>query len=484
MKQILVVTDNPKACEAIRASFRREGKVRFAETAEACVDACRKGRFDYIFAGLDQLPDLAETDGPEGREREPAAEADSETLYGEALQRIWQLQPSAEVIVLAPTDRIRQAVSAVKAGAANYLTYPLNRDEVKYVTDSIRESLLAQEELDYLRGRFWRSDILQMIQTANPLMRHIYGQVRMVAPTRSTVLLVGETGTGKSMLARLVHRHSNRADLPFISVHCGAVPETLLESELFGHERGAFTGAVTRKLGKFELARGGTIFLDEVGTMAPASQIKLLQVLQEKTFQRVGGQEEIESDVRILAASNMNLKAMVETGAFRSDLYFRLNVFPIELPPLRDRREDIPLLVDVFLKDVNRFGRKGIHYVHPQVMEAFRRYAWPGNIRELQNLIERAYILEKTSVLTPGSFPAELIGAAAAPATAPVRNGAAATLAEVRNRAAREAEGLHLKELLSQHRGRINATAQAAGVTTRQIHKLLTRHGIRKEDYR
>ncbi|HOG17971.1 MAG TPA: sigma-54 dependent transcriptional regulator [Syntrophales bacterium] len=487
MKHILVVTDDPKTCETIRTSFRGEGKVRSAPNAEACVDACRKDRFDYLFVDLDQLPDLAqagaaEETGPDGG---AAPEAGPESLFNGALQRIWQLQPSAEVVVMAPTDRIRQAVSAVKAGAANYLTYPLNRDEVKYVTDSIRESLLAQEELDYLRGRFWRSDILQMIQTANPLMRHVYSQVRTVAPTRSTVLLVGETGTGKSMLARLVHRHSNRAELPFISVHCGAVPETLLESELFGHERGAFTGAVTRKLGKFELARGGTIFLDEVGTMAPASQIKLLQVLQEKTFQRVGGQEEIESDVRILAASNMNLKTMVETGLFRSDLYFRLNVFPIELPPLRERREDIPLLVDVFLKDVNRFGRKGIHYVHPQVMEAFRRYAWPGNIRELQNLIERAYILEKTSVLTPGSFPAELIGAPAAPAAAAARNGAGMpTLAEVRNRAAREAEALHLKELLSQHRGRINATARAAGVTPRQIHKLLTRHGIRKEDYR
>ena len=486
MKQILVVTDDPKACDTIRASFRGEGKVRFVSDVAACLDACGHGRFDYLFVGLDLLPDLAEEDGGEGRKRGDGSSSDTEALYGEALQRVWQLQPSAEIIVMAPSDRIRHAVSAVKAGAANYLTSPLNRDEVKYVTDSIRESVLAQEELDYLRGRFWRSDILQMIQTANPLMRHVYGQIRMVATTRSTVLLVGETGTGKSMMARLIHRHSNRCDLPFISVHCGAVPEALLESELFGHERGAFTGAVTRKLGKFELARGGTIFLDEVGTMSPASQIKLLQVLQEKTFQRVGGHEEIEADVRIIAASNVDLETMVENGAFRSDLFFRLNVFPIELPPLRDRREDIPLLVDVFLKDVNRFGRKGIHYVHPQVMEAFRRYGWPGNIRELQNLIERAYILEKTSVLTPASFPAELLGPSPAQAMPEARKtgGGAATLAAVRNRAAREAECLYLKELLAQHRGRINATAEAAGVTPRQIHKLMTRYGIRKENYR
>jgi transcriptional regulator with GAF, ATPase, and Fis domain len=313
-------------------------------------------------------------------------------------------------------------------------------------------------------------------------MKKAYEKIRSVAPTRSTVLLMGETGTGKGELAKLIHRHSTRRDAQLISVHCGAIPDTLLESELFGHEKGAFTGAVRRRLGKFEIATGGTIFLDEIGTITPSAQIKLLQILQDQTFQRVGGEETLEANVRVISATNTDLKKMCEDGQFRKDLYYRLNVFPIEIPPLRDRPEDIPHLVEVFLKRMNKFSSKEIHDIHPHVLEAFTRYSWPGNIRELENLMERAYILETSSLLTPESFPSELLESEAPSAS--IAFDAQLTLTEVRHKGIEDIERRYLKEVLAKNHGKIKESASVAGVTTRQLHKLMKRYGIRKEEFR
>jgi transcriptional regulator with GAF, ATPase, and Fis domain len=333
-----------------------------------------------------------------------------------------------------------------------------------------------------LRDHFWRADSLEIVQTKSLAMKSVFDKIRSVAPTKSTVLLVGETGTGKGVLANLLHRHSNRRDSQFISVHCGAIPDTLLESELFGHEKGAFTGAVRRKLGKFEIAKGGTIFLDEIGTITPSAQIKLLQVLQDGTFQRVGGEDTLEANVRVIAATNMDLKRMVEDGLFRKDLYYRLNVFPIEVSPLRDRIEDIPHLVDVFLEKMIKFNSKEIRHVHPEVLKAFERYPWPGNIRELENLIERAYILETSSVLNPGSFPGELFESEALCAS--IKTDAALTLAEARRRGIEVAEKGYLEEQLSKNKGKIQTVAVAAGITTRQLHKLMKKYNLRKEAFK
>ncbi|MCE5263098.1 MAG: sigma-54 dependent transcriptional regulator [Deltaproteobacteria bacterium] len=466
MRYILAVASERAVTEVIRAALRRPFHVDAAVTARECLESLRKRRYEFAFIDLDLLEEVGEIPGDPGS----------------AVRVIRQAFPSVEMIVISPQERAGEAVDAVKAGAANYVTYPLNADEVRYVTESLREGIRAQSELDYLRDRFWQSDSLEVVQTRNPAMRAVFDKVRLVAPTKSSVLLTGETGTGKGILAKLIHRHSNRRAVQFIGIHCGAIPDTLLESELFGHEKGAFTGAVRRKLGKFELAHGGTIFLDEIATITPSAQIKLLQVLQECTFQRVGGETLIETDARIIAASNMDLGQMVERGLFRKDLYYRLNVFPIEIPPLRERREDIPQLTEIFLRQMNRFNHRGIHYVHPRVMEAFQGYPWPGNIRELENLIERACILETSSILTPGSFPAELF--AGEPAVVPIPSGAGLTLSEVRTRAAAEAEKNYLREVLARNRGRINRTAEAAGVTARQINKLMRRYGIRKETFR
>jgi DNA-binding NtrC family response regulator len=402
--------------------------------------------------------------------------------YKLALRSFWHLFSTIEIIVMSSQEMIREAVMAVKAGASNYITYPINPAEVKYVIENVYESLIMQSEVDYLRDKFWETDSLEIIQTKNPVMKMVFDKIRSVASTRSTVLLTGETGTGKGVLANLIHRHSNRKDAQFISVHCGAIPDTLLESELFGHEKGSFTGAVRRKLGKFEIASGGTIFLDEIGTITPSAQIKLLQVLQDGTFQRVGGEETIEANVRVIAATNADLKKMCDDGHFRKDLYYRLNVFPIELPPLSGRVEDVPYFVEEFLKRMNRLNTKEIHDIHPRVIEAFKNYSWPGNIRELENLMERAYILETSSVLTPESFPGELFESETLSATVPVDAGL--PIAEVRRKGIEDIERNYLKEQLAQNRGKIRNTAKAAGITTRQLHKLMKKYGIRKEEFK
>lgn len=313
-------------------------------------------------------------------------------------------------------------------------------------------------------------------------MESVFEKVRSVAVTHTTVMLHGETGTGKGVIARLIHRRSERCEGPFISVHCGSIPDTLVESEMFGHEKGAFTGALRRKPGKFEIARDGTLFLDEIGTITIAVQVKLLQVLQDRTFQRIGGEEILQSNARVIAATNMNLRRMTDSGTFRKDLYYRLNVFPIEIPSLRQRKEDIPLLVETFLERLNQRYQKTIQAVSPAVMQAFEQHAWPGNIRELENLIERAFILEKTEELTLDSLPQEFF-VVCNPAMK-TRIDPDRTLAEVRRQSVARVEKKYLTELLTLKRGKINETARQAGISPRQLHKLMTKYGLCKENYK
>ena len=337
-------------------------------------------------------------------------------------------------------------------------------------------------ELGFLDESQWKNEILDQLQSRSGIMQQINEQVRLVAPTLTTVLLSGETGTGKGFLARQIHLHSQRRGQPFISVHCGAIPETLIESELFGHEKGAFTGAVKRKQGRFALASRGTIFLDEIGTITPAIQIKLLQFLQDHTFQPVGSERALEADVRVLAATNADLMRMVQDSQFRSDLFYRLNVFPLQIPPLRERREDIPLLANLFIKRLNRLFGKRINGLSLEVEQALRSYDWPGNIRELENLLERAFILEKGNDLGPGSFPPEVFNKDCA---FPVLGQEGLpTLGSFRAQAVNQIELQYLIRLLTEHEGRIGPSARTAGVSTRQLHKLMTKHGLKKEDFK
>ncbi|MCI5160041.1 MAG: sigma-54-dependent Fis family transcriptional regulator, partial [Candidatus Electrothrix sp. AUS1_2] len=317
--------------------------------------------------------------------------------YKATLQPFWLRYPSLDIVVMTSQEMLREAVATVKQGAGDYIMYPIIADEIRLVINNLKDSRQVQSELDYLRDQLRGRDAAPFIRTTCPAMNKVFEDVRAVAPTKSTVLLTGETGTGKGVLAGLIHKHSNRRDEPFISVHCGAIPDTLLESELFGHEKGAFTGAIRKKQGRFEVADNGTIFLDEIGTVTPSAQIKLLQVLQDGCFQRVGSEHDTKVNVRVIAATNEDLRQLCEEKKFRQDLYYRLNVFPIELPPLRERKEDIPGLTEGFIRRFNRLYAKEIIDIHPRVIDAFLRYSWPGNIRELENIIERSCIIERST---------------------------------------------------------------------------------------
>lgn len=465
MRSAMVISAVPGDIEAMRSAFGPEFRFATAADVPAALHILDRVRYELIFADLGMLSAYAAAAGIDA-----------------ALQAFQQRYPTIELVIMTPPSQIRDAVGWVKAGARDYISYPISHDEVKLVTESIAKSILRQSELDYLRDQFWKTDALEVVQTRSQSMIEVFRKIRSVASTKTTVLLVGETGTGKGVLAKLVHQHSNRQKAQFISVHCGAIPDTLLESELFGHEKGAFTGAVRKKLGKFEIANGGTIFLDEIGTLTPPAQIKLLQVLQDGTFGRVGGEETIHTNARVIAATNANLKQLSESGQFRKDLYYRLNVFPIEIPPLHQRTEDLPRLIDVFLKRLNREFQKAIHSVHPRVLEALARYEWPGNVRELENLLERAYILENTATLTPESFPSELFEWQNTTPFVPFN--ARLPLAEARKLALEDFERQYLKGLVARNQGRINISAAEAGISTRQLHKLMSKYDIHKEAFK
>ena len=465
MQSVLIVAEDKTTSQEIDSAFSPEHLLDSAPDTASALKLLKIKRYDIVFIDLSLL--LTAKTGND--------------LY-EGIKSFKNIYPTLEIVVMSSKEMIRQAVSAVKAGASDYLTYPISADEIRHVIDSISRSIIQRSELDYLRDRFWRAESLDIVKTRNSAMNQVYNKIRSVAPTRSTVLLTGETGTGKGVMARLIHQHSNRQACQFISVHCGAIPETLLESELFGHEKGAFTGAVRRKLGKFEVAKGGTIFLDEVGTVTPSAQIKLLQVLQDGAYNRVGGEEVLKTDARVIAATNSDLKKMTEEDQFRKDLYYRLNVFPIAIPPLRERIEDLPFLINTILNRLSNEFQKDIRGVNPYVIEALERYAWPGNIRELENLLERAYILETSHILTFESFPAELFEGVTPPATFPLHT--SGSLAFARQKAIEEFERHYLKELISKNKGKINTSSEEAGISTRQLHKLLSKYGIRKEQYR
>jgi nitrogen regulation protein NR(I) len=309
------------------------------------------------------------------------------------------------VIVITAYGTIQNAVESMKLGAFDYITKPFNLDEILIVIERAlnlrrleRENLLLKRQL---RQRYNFSGLIG----DSIKMQRVYELIEKVADSDTTILITGESGTGKELVARTIHYNSSRADGPFVPINCAAIPKDLLESELFGHEKGAFTGAINTRIGRFELANNGTLFLDEIGELDPSLQVKLLRVIQEREFERVGGVKTIKVDVRIIAATNRNLEEAVRDGRFREDLYWRLNVIPIHLPPLRERREDIPLLIDFFVKKFHR-KRKGKALVFPpEVMTILLRYDWPGNVRELENLVERLSVLVSDEVVKPEDLP-------------------------------------------------------------------------------
>ena len=459
---ILRQTDDLKG---IRDSLSSVYHIDSNRQLSAALQILRRSRPEFVFVDIELLQLAA-----------------AESSYKAVFQTINLVCPNISIIVMASPELLPEAVKIVHEGAESYLTYPLVPDELRLVINSIIEQTRAESELDYLREQVWQEDEFELLHTKSPAMKAVFEKIRAVAATKSTVLLTGETGSGKGFTARLIHRLSLRKNERFIEVHCGAIPDTLVESEMFGHEKGAFTGAIKRKLGKFEIAGNGTIFLDEIGTITPPAQIKLLQVIQDGIFHRVGSEEDIRSDVRIIAATNIDLKQLCDDKLFRSDLYYRLNVFPVEMPPLKERKEDIPKLAELFLSKLNTFHAKDITDVHPKVLEAFLAYSWPGNIRELENILERAYILEKTSILRPQNFPVELFTYPPKPMPGTINH--SLTLSEVRKQELDRIEHKYLDLLLTKCNGKINVTAAAAGITTRQLHKLMKKHSLFKENYK
>ncbi len=377
MSRILIIDDEPKMTKLISLTLEEAGyNVESAINGREGMDALKKNEYDLVVSDI-RLP------APDGME---------------ILDWLTKNRPDTIVIMMTAFAEVKMAVTAMKMGAADYLIKPFPLDELKL---QIRKLLKHRrtEELKNMREQDF--DALaydNFIGKSTPAQKFIE-LLGKVAVTDTTVLISGESGSGKELAARMVHNKSDRQSKPFVAVNCAALTETLLESELFGHEKGAFTGAIARKPGRFELADGGTIFLDEIGEMSPTLQAKLLRVLEEKRLLRVGGVENIKIDVRLVTATNRNLKEMVKDGRFREDLYFRINVFPVTVPPLRERVEDIPRLARYFLKKKNYPHIE----VEPEVLELLTKYSWPGNIRELKNILDRAMILAGGEPLDPGT---------------------------------------------------------------------------------
>jgi DNA-binding NtrC family response regulator len=328
----------------------------------------------------------------------------------ELIRRIRAMPEPAIVLVTTASGAVQSAVEAMRAGAADYLTKPIDLEELSRSLERMVERRRLTAEVRESRVRFdARDDIIG----SSPPMKRLLGLVEQVAPSRATVLITGASGTGKELVAGAIHRRSPRADGPFVKVHCAALAETLLESELFGHEKGSFTGAVARRDGRFAAADGGTLFLDEIGEISPAIQVKLLRFLQEHELEPVGGNRSIEVDVRVIAATNRDLRRMVEQGRFREDLYYRLDVVTLEMPSLTDRRSDIPVLAQAFFERFSRDNGRRLDGFSPATLEALARHDWPGNVRELENVVERAVVIARGLRIEPTDLPATLVSRAA-----------------------------------------------------------------------
>ncbi len=391
---VLVVDDDRGVLESLTRILQKEGfRTLSASNGTDALDLLRRERAPVLVTDL-MMP------GMSGADLLKAAKA---------------VRPETEVVLITAYGTVETAVQAMKEGAYDFITKPLKRAAIVKVVRQAAEKAALIEENKALRERLaeFGAGGKRAIIGQSPAFRAVMDTLKQAAPSTATVLLLGESGTGKELVARAVHDASPRAQGPFVPINCAAIPETILESELFGYERGAFTGAIARKEGRFERASGGTLFLDEVGEMSPSVQVKLLRVLQEGEIERLGGTGPIKVDVRVVAATNKDLKALVDQGRFRDDLYYRLNVVSITLPPLRERREDVPLLANHFLKICAQKNLKPMAGFSKPALERLEGYAWPGNVRELENAVERAVVLCRGSVVELEDLPESVRGGAA-----------------------------------------------------------------------
>jgi DNA-binding NtrC family response regulator len=443
---VLVVDDEKNIRAGLGKALEMDGhNVILSENGKDAWEIVEQEEIDLVIADL-KMPELSGED---------------------LLRQVVHSYPTVPVIILTGHGTIENAVQAMRDGAYDFLTKPVNLDRLSLLV----KRALSTRELA-LQHRALQEELEQKRQFANVVgtsaeMRQIYDVVRQVAPTRASVLITGESGVGKELIADAIHSLSTRKEKPFIKVHCAALSESLLESELFGHEKGSFTGAIARKRGRFELAHTGSIFLDEIGEIDPSVQIKILRVLQEKTFERVGGEESLEVDVRIISATNKDLKEEIERGTFREDLYYRLNVVNIHIPPLRERKEDIPLLAAAFIKEFASENDKPVEGIDPKARAMLYNHSWPGNVRELRNCIESAVVMTKGPIITPDDLPPSI-------ATDTEDNYVRIQLGVTISDAEREI----IRANLAANNGNKSRTAETLGIGRKTLHRKIAEYDL------
>jgi DNA-binding NtrC family response regulator len=451
MPAILIVEDEAKMRRLLELNLGEDGFTTFsAGDAEAGLKLLRENSIDLVLTDL-KLP------GMNGLE---------------FLQSVKRQNASLPVVVMTAFGSVETAVEAMKAGASDYVLKPFSLTEMRMVIHKELDVRNLREENRSLREALGKRYAHPNVVARSPKMQEVLATVERVAPTNSTVLLGGESGVGKDLIARAIHEKSKRASGPFLKINSTAIPENLLESELFGFEKGAFTGAVASKPGKFELADKGTLFLDEIGDVPPVTQVKLLRVLQEREFERLGGTRTVKVDVRLIAATNRDLREALEQGSFREDLYYRLNVVPIDIAPLRERKEDIPDLTNLFITRFAGDSGKPVEGITPEAMQILVNYHWPGNVRELQNIIERACALAKGSVLGPADIHIDSRSSKAA-------NGATGFLPE--GMTLEQWEDEMVKEALRRANGNKSQAARLLGLSRNALRYRLSKIGISDE---
>ncbi len=446
---ILIVEDERNTREGLARALRRDYEVLLAENGQQALDQLALRSVDIVLSDI-RMPGM-----------------DGMTL----LRRVLTRTPQPIFILLTAYGSIENAVEATKLGAYDFLTKPVNLEHLDLkLKQALRSHGLEVANRD-LHAQLDAKFGMEAIIGESTAMHEVFDSVQQVSPSRASVLIGGESGTGKELVAHAIHGLSPRAQGPFVAVHCAALSENLLESELFGHEKGAFTGATERRRGRFEQADGGTLFLDEIGEISPAVQVKILRVLEERSFERVGGQETIEVDVRLLAATNRDLKAMVEEGTFREDLYYRLFVVAIRMPPLRERAGDIPLLFAHYLDEFNKENEKSIEGLTPDALDLLSTYPWPGNVRELRNVVERMVVMGRGEKLTVRDVPVEVREQAGH--TTVTRSGSELNLQDTER-------SLIVKALKASGGNRTRA-AEQLGISRRTLHRKLNEYGLREE---
>ena len=439
--KILIVDDELVVRDSLSKWFTSEGYIaKPVEGARRALEAIQQTEFDIALIDI-KMP------GMDGMELQ---------------SRLREAEPDLTVVIMTGYASVDTAVQALKRGAYDYITKPVDPDELSHLVAKALEHKRARREVDLLRENLHEiAGGTELIGTS-PAMKKVVELIEMVAPTETTVLITGESGTGKEVVARAIHRASPRRYMPMVTIHCGALTETLLESELFGFEKGAFTGAQYRKKGKFEVADGGTVFLDEISDISLKTQTDLLRVLQEKEIVRVGGNQPIKVDFRAIAASNKNLEELVKAGTFRPDLFYRLHVFTIDLPALRDRKEDIPLLVGHFLNKFSMATSRPVPQIAPEALETLLRHDWPGNVRELENAVERALVVGRSNEIRAADFAFQFQSAAPA-----------------EGRTLEDIERVHITRILRETRHNLSAAARILHIDRTTLYNKLRRYGLR-----